>query len=164
MTTISKKRKAISPLIATVLLIAFVITIAALIQNFNVGLVGSQLTSATDKSTTAINCAYGKIKIESASYNATASLLKLRVTNNNQNSRDSALTNITFSAIMNDGSSNVFATTCNCAGESLAPGETKFFSNGSVSGGCNITSLYVSSSCPNARDSIISSGIDFTGC
>ncbi len=156
-------KKAISPLIATVLLIAFVITIAALIQNFNVSLVGSQLTSATGKSAAALDCAYSKIKIESASYNATSSLLKSRVTNNNQNSRDSALTNITFSAIMRDGSSGVFGTTCNCGDESLAPGETKFFS-AAISGGCNITALYVSSSCSNAMDSVSSQSIDFSGC
>ncbi len=156
--------KAISPLIATVLLIAFTVTIATLVQNFNTGFISTQQTSTTDKATATLNCAYSKLKINSASYNSTSSILKIRMTNEDQSTQDSALTNITFSVIKQDGSSGIYGTTCNCADEALYPGDTKFYSNASVTGGCNITSVYVSSVCTNAKDSITSSGIDFSGC
>lgn len=156
--------KGISPLIATVLLIAFTITIAGLIMSFFLGFLGTQQTSTTEKSTIAMKCAYGKLKINSASYNGTSALLKIRITNEDQSTQDQSLNNITFSAITQDGSTNIYGATCNCADEALYPGETKFYSNSSVAGGCNITAVYVSSSCSNAKDSITSSSIDFSGC
>lgn len=156
--------KGVSPLIATVLLIAFTITIAGLIMSFFLGFLGTQQTSTTEKSTTALNCAYGKLRINSASYNGTSAALKIRVTNEDQSTQDQSLRNITFSVITQDGSTNIYGATCNCQDQSLGPGETKFYSNASVTGGCNITAVYVSSSCSNAKDSIASSGIDFTGC
>lgn len=157
-------KKAISPLIATVLLIAFTMTIAVLVQNFFTGFFSTQQSSTTDKATTTLNCAYAKIRINSISYNGTSTTLKTRITNENQNSKDSALANITFSLIMQDGSSSSYGASCNCADESLYPGDTKIYANVSVAGGCNITAVYVSSSCANARDTATASGIDFSGC
>ncbi len=156
--------KAISPLIATVLLIAFTITIAGMIMNFNSGFVGSQLTSTTDKSAATMKCAYGKLRINSMSFNGTSSMLKARISNEDQSTSDSPLTNITFSVITADGSTNIYGASCGCSDEALAPGDTKFYTNTSVTAGCNITAVYVSSSCTNARDSVAAAGIDFTGC
>lgn len=164
MTFAGKNKKAISPLIATVLLIAFTMTIAVLIQNFFTGFFSAQQSSTTDKSTATLNCAYARLKINSISYNGTSTTLKTRITNENQNSKDGALANITFSVIMRDGSSNAYGASCNCADESLYPGDTKIYSNVSVAGGCNITSVYVSSNCPNARDTAAASDIGFSGC
>ncbi len=158
------QNKAISPLIATVLLIAFTITIAGMIMSFNTGFVGNQLTSTTDKSTKAMNCAYGKLRINSMSFNGTSGALKARVTNEDQSTSDAPLTNITFSVITQDGSTSIYSASCSCSDEALASGDTKFYTNSSVTGGCNITAVYVSSSCTNAKDSITVSGIDFTGC
>lgn len=157
-------KKAISPLIATVLLIAFTMTVAVLVQNFFTGFFSTQQSSTTEKATASLNCAYAKLKINSISYNGTSTMLKTRITNENQNSKDSALANITFSLIMRDGTSTSYGASCNCADESLYPGDTKVYSNASVTGGCNITAVYVSSSCSNAKDSVTSSGIDFSGC
>lgn len=158
------KTKAISPLIATVLLIAFTMTIAVIVQNFFTGFFSTQQSTTTDKATTTLNCAYAKLKINSMSYNGTSTTLKTRITNENQNSKDSALMNVTFSIIAQDGSSSVYGATCNCADESLYPGETKVYSNASVAGGCNITAVYVSSNCGYAKDTAASSAIDFSGC
>ncbi len=154
------RKKAISPLIATVLLIAFTMTIAGLILSFSTGFVGTQQASTSDKSAAALNCAY-RLRINSASYNGTSATLKIRVTNEDQSS---PITNITFSVINQGGSSSVYNTAQGNGAGKLNPGETDFFSNASVPGGCNITAVYVSSSCPNARDSVSSSGIDFSGC
>lgn len=156
------KTKAISPLIATVLLIAFTITIANIIAVFYTGFLNSQQTSSSEKSKTTLNCAWSALKINSAAYNGTSGALRMRVTNEDKSTNDFALTNITFSVIKQD-SSAVYPATCNCADESLLPGDTKFYS-AQVAGGCNITSIYVSANCQNAKDSITSSGIDFTNC
>ncbi len=155
--------KAISPLIASVLLIAFTITIANIIANFYTGFLNTQQTSSGEKTAATLNCAYATIKINSASYNGTGSTLRMRLTNEDKSTQDLALTNITFSVIKQDGSSSVYAATCKCADESLSPGGTKFYS-AQIAGGCNITSVFVSASCSNAMDSVYSTGIDFTGC
>jgi len=157
-------KKAISPLIATVLLIAFTMTIAVLIQNFFTGFFSTQQSSTTEKSTATLNCAYAKLKINSISYNGTSTTLKARITNENQNSKDSALMNITFSIITQDGASSSYGASCNCADELLYPGDTKVYSNISVANGCNITSVYVSSNCANAKDTAAASDIGFSGC
>jgi len=158
------RKKAISPLIATVLLIAFTMTIAVLVQNFFTGFFSAQQSSTTEKATATLNCAYAKLKINSISYNGTSAALKARITNENQNSKDSALANITFSVIMQDGSSSSYNTASGDSNPTLFPGETDFYFNTSVTGGCNITAVYVSSNCPNARDTATASGINFSGC
>ncbi len=156
------RKKAISPLIATVLLIAFTITIASLISNFYTTFVSTQQASGTEKTMATLNCAYSKLKINSMSYNGTSNILKTRITNDG--AQDSALANITFSVIMRDGSSSIYNTASGGSDTILYTGETDYYSNASVIGGCNITAVYVSSDCPNAKESITSSGIDFTGC
>ncbi len=155
--------KAISPLIATVLLIAFTITIATLISNFYTGFLSAQQSSSSEKTTATLNCAYAILKINSASYNGTSAALRIRLTNEDKSTQDMALTNITFSVIKQDGTSAFYAAACGCADESLYPGETKFYA-ASITGGCNITSVFVTTSCASAKDSVSSAGMDFTGC
>ncbi len=154
-------RKGISPLIATVLLIAFTITIATLLASWMTGFTTTQTETTGTTADAEIKCAYGSITIKSMKYNNSDTKLYAEIENN---AGDVDLSNITFSIILANSSTYTYSTTCNCNDETLRAAETKIYSNSSVVGGCNIDKVYVTSNCRNAYDVINSNKIDFYNC
>ncbi len=61
-------QKGLSPLIATVLLIAFTIAVAGLVSNFLIGFSETQTEETTDRASQDISCAYSGLFIREAEY------------------------------------------------------------------------------------------------
>ncbi len=152
-------KKAISPLIATVLLIAFTITIATILASWMTGFTTTQTETAGGKAREEIACAYGSLAIKSMKYNNSENKLYGEIENE---MGDTDLSNITFSVILANSSSYGYSVTCNCDDETLHAAETKIYSNSSVADGCSIRKVIVSSNCRNAKDE--TDKIDFYGC
>lgn len=154
-------KKAISPLIASVLLIAFTITVATIIASWVTTFTTGQTELTEEKAKQRITCAFGSLNIEEAKYNNTETKLFLRIENTQG---DMDLSNITFNVIMKNASTFFYHTTCNCNDETLRSAEIKIYSNSSVADGCNIDMVRVSTNCPDAYDDVYSSQITFSGC
>lgn len=156
-------KKAISPLIATVILIAFTMTIGSILASWATSFMQGQTAATETKATARIKCAYGDLHIERAVYNHTATKLSVWV-ENQAGTQDTVLSNITFSAIMKNASTFVYAVACSCASLDLSPAETKVYFNSSITDGCNIDYLRVSSNCPDAYEQIAGAQIEMSGC
>lgn len=156
-----KKQKAISPLIATVLLIAFTMTVATILANWVTTFTKGQTEEVGEKSTVRIKCSFGSLDIDTAKYNNTNTRLVVVLKNM---AGDTDLQNVTFNIILQNSSSYTYPASCNCGDEILYRGETKAYSNSSIQEGCNIAKLVVTTNCADAKDEISSSKIDFSAC
>lgn len=153
--------KAISPLIATVLLIAFTLTVATILANWVSTFIKTQTEEVGEKSTVKIKCAFGSLEIDTAKYNNTNTRLLVILKNQ---AGDTDLQNITFSIILKNSSTYAYPTSCNCGDETLYRGETKAYSNSSIQNGCSIDKVIVTTNCPDAKDDVSASSIDFSAC
>jgi flagellin-like protein len=152
--------KAISPLIAVVLLIGFTIAVGTMIADWLIDYIRISPSQSEEKSMEKIKCAFGSLKIVSAKYNNTATKLSVLLRNE---AGDTNLMNISFSVVVND-TVYTYPATCNCDDEILHAKEEKVYSNSSIIDGCHIQLLRVITNCEDAHDSVTRDKIDFYGC
>lgn len=128
--------KAISPLIATVLLIAFTVAVGGILSLWLTTFTKSQTTIVGQRSETDLQCSYGAISISDLKYSSGGRTLSGRI----ENTRIISLGNITLQIIWANSSLtkynlclvNNVANNCSSANLSLVPREVITF-NVSVS-------------------------------
>lgn len=76
--------KGISPLVATVLLIAFVVAVAGLVATWVNGFTKSQTQLVSDQSTLSISCSYGGINVKNLVFQGATTQLAGVIENNGQ--------------------------------------------------------------------------------
>ncbi|QQG40296.1 MAG: hypothetical protein HYS81_02710 [Candidatus Aenigmatarchaeota archaeon] len=151
--------KGVSPLIATVLLIAFAIAAAGILANFVLPFTQSTVSESTSRGSSDISCSYANIIIDEASWNSTSNTLSLTIENNGRET----LKNFKASIVRtnNTVSTLILAPT----GAEMQPGDIETFTNATNVAPCSdISSVTVrSDTCPtDARHEIQKASI--TSC
>lgn len=148
--------KGISPLIATILLIAFVIAVGGILSGWLVSFTKERIDEARVRGETDIKCSYADIYVSDADWNDTDG--KLSITAENTGMED--LSNFNMVIIY----SNNTAFTINVLPlVTLSPGEVQVFYNDTHVDNCTGISqvIFKSDTCPNdARDRILQADID----
>ncbi len=149
-------KKGISPLIASVLLIAFTVAAFGVIQTWGTGFISSTTQDVSDKTDTELTCVYGGISVSNLRY--CNDYMGGRVENTNMID----LGDIVLQIIYTNSSSqkfdlNVTGTTTPIV---LEPGEIESF-NISI-GGSNYDRIHVYTNCSDVTDDAESS--DVTAC
>lgn len=159
MMSVNKKRKGVSPLIAAVLLIAFVVATAGILSNWFVSFSKERSQEITTKGEKTITCSYAGLYIDNAEYNNTETKISLEV----QNTGTIDLTDFKLQIIYNNQTSSEYIPTQN--NKTMNPGDTRVFTNSSVSS-CGIDKvIFLSDTCPvDSRDKLTSGSITFYGC
>lgn len=148
--------KGISPLVATVLLIAFVVAIAGLIATWVNSFARTQTELVGQQSTLSITCSYGNINLKDVRFQSAATRLAGTIENNGQ----IALGNITLSVVyQNATSQNVGlcsdptgAVSCSVANLTLTVAQQAAF-NVTI-WGSNYGSVKVVSNCSSVGDTV----------
>jgi len=147
--------KGISPLIATILLIAFVIAVGGILSGWMISFTKERTEEARTKGETDIKCSYSSLYISDANWNS--SQTKLSLTAENTGSED--LTDFRMIVVYNNNSA--FTLLATPASTALNPGDVEVFYNDTVSDCDDISEVILkSNTCPNdARDSILQTDI-----
>lgn len=155
----SISKKGLSPLIATVLLIAIVMTTYGVLSGWAKDFARSMSTTIGERSKTKIRCSDSSLYIENGSYNATNDKLSVRMYNNGYET----LKNFELRLVLSNETVKEYSILP--ANVTLTPGEVEIFYNSSIST-CNINEIIVfSSTCPiYSKDSIKSGDINFYNC
>lgn len=154
--------KGISPLIATVLLIAFTVAVGGLISIWLTGFTQTQTQAVGGQASTSITCSNGGLSLSSVGY--CNSYLSAKITNTGTISLGNISLTITFSNATTTqklylqllGSSVNVTPTC-CGNVSLSPSELISF-NGTI-GGSNYDSVRIVSNCSGVVASVDSSSV-----
>ncbi|MBI4017337.1 MAG: hypothetical protein HY366_00115 [Candidatus Aenigmarchaeota archaeon] len=146
-----KSVKGISPLIATVLLIAFVIAAAGILSNFVLPFTRERASEVSTTGTQNIKCSFANIFVKEAKWNSTTTTLSLTIENNGRES----LKNFRASVLRtNNTVTNVLLAPLTAE---LLPGSIDTLSNATHIGTCSDISSVVTfaDTCPNdARDEV----------
>lgn len=152
--------KAISPLIATVLLIAFTVAVAGIISTWLSSFTTTTTETVKKQSETQVTCVYGSINLKSLKYRTP--YLSGAIENNGQ----IAIGNITLNILYQNASSekiglcmfgNNTAATCSVSNFSLSVSEYKSF-NVSI-GGSNYDEIRATTNCSNVVDTAKASDV-----
>ncbi len=150
-------KKGISPLIATILLIAFVIAVGGILSGWLVSFSKERTQEAATKGETDIKCSYASLYVSDANCNSTKKTISLIAENTgNQDLSDFTLTVI----YVNNSVSNIGLGPSSVI---LYPGDVENFYNGTETVICNNISkiIFKSDTCPvDARDSLDKNDID----
>ena len=150
-------RKGISPLIATILLIAFVIAVGGILSGWLVSFTKERTEEARLKGETDIRCSYASLYISDANCNSTSSELSFIV----ENTGSIDLTEFEMIIIYSNNTAFTLKVTPNSV--TLNPGDIEVFYNDTDISDCNDISqaLFKSDTCPSdARDKVLSADID----
>lgn len=155
--------KGISPLIASVLLIAFTVAVAGIISGWLQGFTRSTTSTVTSQSNTELVCSYAGISLSSLKHSSTDLTLSGRIENTGQVGLGSIILQIFFTS----GSSptnlplctNGTVFSCATANLSLIPREMTSFNVSSGSALATIDKVRVFSNCSTVYDSVTSSQI-----
>ena len=150
-----KKSKGISPLIAVVLLIAFVIAVGSILSGWFVSFTKERVAQAKEKGEEDITCSYANLYISGADWNNT--LGKLSLTVENTGSED--LSDFRMVVIYNN---NTVDTLQVLPETTLSPGGIEIFYNQTDVGPCSDISqvIFKSNTCPvDAKDEVESTDI-----
>ena len=148
--------KGISPLIATILLIAFVIAVGGVLSGWLVSFTKERTDEARTQGETDIMCSYSALYISDSDWNDTTKKLSFIV----ENTGKEDLTNFRISVIYKNSSSKNLKV---LPSTTLEPGDVAVFYNQTHVGECSDISkvFFRSETCPtDARDSILSTDID----
>ena len=159
-----KKLKGVSPLIASVLLIAFTVAVAGIISGWLQGFTRSTTSTVTSQSNTELVCSYAGISLSSVKYGSSDLSLSGKIENTGQ----VGIGSITLQIFFTNGSgpnnlklcTNGTVFSCATANLSLIPREMTSFnvSSGSTSLAV-IDKVRVFSNCSTVYDSVTNSQI-----
>ena len=148
--------KGISPLIATILLIAFVIAVGGILSGWLVSFTKERTDEARVRGETDIRCSYANLYVSDADWNDTNG--RLSVTAENTGMED--LSNFNMVVIYQN---NTAFTLSVLPSVTLSPGDIQVFYNDTDVDNCTQISqvIFKSDTCPNdARDKILDTDID----
>ncbi len=156
-----KNRKAVSPLIASVLLVSITLTLIYLVANWSLGFTSGRTATITAQGDTNIQCSSAGLAIDNVSYNCTSGKLSLYA----YNSGSKDLTDFRIQLLLTNFSSYNLNAEPNIT---LYSGDTQTFYNSSI----NITFslidriiLKTKNICPTtARSELDASKITGYGC
>jgi flagellin-like protein len=143
--------KGVSPLIASVLLIAFVIAVAGLYSGWITSFTKTTTEQVQEQSEKKVNCSYGGIALDNVKYNRTTGNMSGTV----ENTDLIGLGNIDFEIFYTNAPREKLDLNMN-----LEPGERNTFNNQVLN--MNVTSydkIRVITNCPNVYDEISSSDV-----
>ena len=148
--------KGISPLVATVLLIAFVVAVAGIIATWATGFTKDQTTLVQDQSTNQITCGYGKIALDDVKFASDSTTLSGIIENNGQ----IALGNMRVSVIYQNATSQTInlcdgvsgSVECSTANLTLTTAEQSTFNV--TLWGANYDEIKISTNCTAASDTV----------
>jgi len=150
--------KGISPLIATVLLIAFTVATAGLLSSWLMSFTKTSSETVTQQSTTQLVCSYGGIGLSSLKYSNN------RMNGTIENTQTISLGNITVQIIYTNQSTitsklclvGSVANSCDVANISISPRESVSFS---IPASSAYQTIRVYTNCSNVYDSAASSDV-----
>ena len=149
--------KGISPLIATILLIAFVIAVGGILSGWLISFSKERTEEARIKGETDIKCSYANLYISDADWNDTQTRLSLTIENTGSEDLSD------FRMIVIYANNTVVTLEVMPNSTTMNPGDVQSFYNDTHVGNCSDISqvLFKSNTCPNdARDKILSTDID----
>ena len=146
--------KGVSPLVATVLLIAFVVAVAGIIAAWTTGFAKSQTQVVEQQSTYAITCGYGSINMKSLIFQSASTRLAGTIENNGQIS----LGNLTLRIVYQNATSQSIplcssasgAVSCSSVNLSMMPSDQSSFNV--TLWGSNYDSIRVTTNCSTVSD------------
>lgn len=152
--------KGISPLIATVLLIAFTVAVAGLLSSWLMSFTKSSSEIVSRQSNTQLVCSYGGIALSNLKYSSSCNCMNGTI----ENTQTISLGNITIQTIYSNQSTittklcvyGSAAKDCGVANISLQPRESVSFSINSSS---DYQTIRVYTNCSNVYDSASSSDV-----
>lgn len=149
-------KKGISPLIATILLIAFVIAVGGILSGWMISFTKERTDEARLKGEIDITCSYTALYISDADWNDTENKLSLIV----ENTGSEDLSDFRLSIIYNNGTSKNLMV---LPSTTMEPGDVVVFYNQTDVGDCGDISqvFFRSNTCPSdAKDNIEGSDIE----
>lgn len=151
----SRSLKGVSPLVATVLLIAFVVAVAGIIAAWTTGFAKSQTAVVEQQSTYAITCGYGSINMKSLVFQSSGSRLAGTIENNGQISLGNITLRIVYQNATSESvglcSSATGAVSCSVGNLSMMPSDQSSF-NVTIWGG-NYDTVRITTNCSTVSDS-----------
>lgn len=146
--------KGISPLIAVVMLIAFVVAVAGILMNWLSGFATQETELVQEKSETSITCSYGSVSAKSAEYSDP------RLSATVENTGQISIGNVTLSVVYQNATSQQVelcgsaggAVSCSNSNLSLGVGEQESF-NVTI-WGSNYDSVKVITNCTGVGDEL----------
>jgi len=150
-------KKGISPLIATILLIAFVIAVGGILSGWLISFSKERTEEARTKGEMDIKCSYSALRITDADWNSSETKLSLIV----ENRGSEELSDFRMVVIYDNNTAITLKVT---PSTTLSPGDVEVFYNDTVSDCSKIDQvIFYSNTCPvDARDKVYQSNID--GC
>ncbi len=155
-----KAQKAVSPLIASVLLVSITLAAVFILSSWSVNFATKQSGLIGDKSDTGIQCSSAGLAIDNVSYNCTSG--KLMMEAYNSGSKD--LADFRMQLLLTNGSSYTLNAEPNAT---VYSGDTQIFYNSSVNASFSLIDRIVlkSNVCPNtARSELEAAKITGYGC
>jgi len=159
-----KRSKAVSPLIASVLLIAFTVAVAGIVSGWLQGFTRSTTSTVTSQSQTELTCSYAGMSLSAVKYGSSDSTLSGSIENTGQ----VGIGGITLQIFFTNGTgpnnirlcTNGTVFSCSAANLSLVPREMTSFNVSSGSTAlAGIDKVRVFSNCSTVYDSVTSSQI-----
>lgn len=153
------KRKAISPLISVVLLVALTIATAGIVSQFYLKFTRERTREVSDRGSETITCSYAGLYINDAMYNASTKRMVLDVTNTGQIDLSDFKIQIQYG---NRSTSEFIPTRSNMT---MSPGDNWLFKNSSI-GSCDIDKIiFLSERCPvDSSDQLSGSSVTYYNC
>jgi len=149
--------KGISPLIATILLIAFVIAVGGVLSGWLVSFTKERTDEARIRGETDIMCSYSGLYVSDADWNDTTGRLSLTVENTGSEDLQE------FNMIVIYQNNSAYTLEVSPSSSILEPGDVLVFYNDTSVGSCSDISqvIFKSDTCPvDARDKILVTDID----
>lgn len=146
--------KGISPLVATVLLIAFVVSVGGLVAAWTSGFTKDTTQLVADQSKLQITCQYGKLNLKNLQFASTPVKLSGVMENNGL----IALGNLTLTVIYQNATSERIemcsssSGAASCASGNLTLTQSQLAAFNVTIGGSNYDSIRLSSNCTSAYD------------
>lgn len=146
--------KGISPLVATVLLIAFVVSVGGLVAAWTSSFTKDTTQLVADQSKIQVTCQYGKLNLKSLQFASTPVKLSGVMENNGL----IALGNLTLTVIYQNSTSQRFelcsdpAGAASCSSGNLTLTQSQLAAFNITIGGSNYDSIRLSSNCTSAYD------------
>lgn len=149
-------RKGVSPLVATVLLIAFVVAVAGIIATWATSFAKDQTELVQEQSTLSITCGYGKVSMKDVSYSTSTGKLAGTI----ENKGSIALGTMRLGIVYQNASSQTVdlcstssgAVSCSTSNLSLTSAQLAAF-NVTI-GGANFDSVKLITNCTEASDTL----------
>ncbi len=148
--------KGISPLIATILLIAFVIAVGGILSGWLVSFSKERTEEIRQKGEEDIRCSYANLRISDADWNESGTKLSFIVENTDSEDLSDFRVVVIYA-------NNTASTLRVAPSTTLAPGDVEVFYNETHVGNCSEISrvIFYSGTCPtDARDEIQGTDID----